>query len=284
VNPAKKACTELLDRLDIRAGDIVYQHTSFKRLIYLGLSPAALIDAMLERLGDRGTLAMPSMVWNLDRTGRPWKGYADYFRERPVLDVRHTACNFGVVPELFRQMPGTLRTVNRWTICARGYLAQALTDGQEVVSHPFGPDSAFERMRQYGVKILGLGCSLNTNSLAVLPDFQLGEQHPQQIFTAEPLPAMVIDYAGRAIETQSHWYLPEASRVIKPAAVWDLSPRLVAATCRADVGDTIHFCYPFAAYHEEALRLGKLAIAEGGPVPWLRDYPLRTPPALRCSA
>jgi len=266
----------LLDRLGVTAGDVIYLHTSFKRLAYLGITANELIETLTERLGPQGTLAVPSFAWNLDRTARPWKGYAEYFQRRPIFDVRQTPANIGLVPELFRTMPGVCRSLDYWwPVCARGALAIELTRGQQMVCHPYGPSSTFDRLRQHGAKILGLGVSLNTTSLALIADYQLGDAHPHRVFTDEPKSGLVIDSIGERIWTKSYWLLPEVVRLIKPSALFELSPWLREATARADHEDTIHFCYPYANYHAEALRLGRLAAQQGEPLPWLRDLPVR---------
>jgi hypothetical protein len=277
MSPGQRSFAELLDRLDVRAGDVIYLHTSFKRLVHLGLSAADLLESLIDRLGASGTLAAPSFAWNLDRTVRPWKGYADYFRLCPVFDVRNTPANIGLVPETFRRIPGVHRSLDYWwPICVRGPLAVELTSGQEAVPHPYGPESCFDRLRLAGVNILGLGVSLNTTSLALVPDFQLGDEHPHAVFTDWPQTGIVIDHSGRRLTTCSYWLLPDVVRLIKPSAVFELSPVLREATRRADEGETIHFYYPYSVYHDEAMRLGRQAARSGQPLPWLRDFPAAT--------
>src|SRR5579864_284626 len=105
MSPGARAFCELLDRLDVRAGDVIYLHTSFSRLTYLELGPQEMLEALLARLGAYGTLAVPSFAWSLDRLGTQ-PGYADYLRQRPVFDMRQTPANVGLVPETFRGMRG----------------------------------------------------------------------------------------------------------------------------------------------------------------------------------
>jgi aminoglycoside N3'-acetyltransferase len=275
--PAREDWTidRLLDELRIGAGDVVFLHTSFSRLRYLALSPSELIGAVLARLGRDGTLAMPSYAWHLDPTGRPWKGYAEYFARRPPFDVRRTPSNMGAVPEAFRAWKGVQRSLDFWwPICVVGPLAEAIVAGQETVVHPYGPGSAFARLQAAGVKMLGLGVTLNTTSLALIPDLLLGPRHPHRVFTDEPQSATVIDAEGSARVTRSFWLLPEVVRLIKPSAVFELSESLTGRTRRADVGDTIHFAYRFEDYCSEAMRLAGEALAEGHPLPWLRQLPL----------
>lgn len=267
---------ELLDRLSITAGDVVYLHTSFKRLSYLNITGEEFIATLLERLGKNGTLVLPSFAWNLDKTERPWKGYSEYFETRPVFDVKRTAANIGWIPELFRTMPHVLRSMNYWwPVCATGARAAEITAGQERVEHPYGPGSSFDMLRSYDVKILGLGVTLNTTSLALIPDYVLGERHTQRVFTNEPQRGVVRDHEGKEIETYSYWLLPDVVRLVKPGALIEESERLQQVVLRADEGSTIHFSYPYKVYHEEALRLGEEAVRAQQPVPWLKNYPLK---------
>lgn len=267
---------ELLERLDILPGDVIYLHTSFKRMAYLNLTGEQFLSILIERLGDKGTLVLPSFAWNLDKSQRPWKGYNDYFQSRPVFDVRETRANIGWIPELFRQMPRVYRSVNYWwAICARGPLAEELTNGQERVQHPYGPGSSFDMLRIYGAKILGLGVSLNTTSLAPVADYALGSHHTQRVFTVEPEKGTVINHDGVRVETYSFWLQPDVVRLIKPGALIEQSDELRASVLRADENSNINFSYPYSVYHREALRLGEAACAKGQAVPWLKDYPLR---------
>ncbi|MBX3168036.1 MAG: AAC(3) family N-acetyltransferase [Candidatus Eremiobacteraeota bacterium] len=251
----------LLERLEVPVGGLVYLHTSFSRLRYLELSPNEFIDSLLDYLGPQGSLTMPSFSWNVDPSERPWKGYADYFHGHYVFDVRNTPANIGAVPELFRQRPGVRRGLNYWwSVAACGPLADELTHAQEEVEHPAGPDSSFGRIQHHGGWILGLGVTLNTTSLAFLPDFALQNRY---FVTPEPLRGPVIDEQGRQLETWSYWVLPESVRYIRPEAVCGQG---FEAMRRCDHEGVIQFAYPYAAYHERALSFGL-------PSPWWEALP-----------
>jgi hypothetical protein len=267
----------LCDQLDVRRNDLVFLHISYSRVAYLELSPEELVEALLDRLGPEGTLAMPSYAWHVDKAARPWKGYADYFAQRPPFDVRHTPSNMGVVSEQFRHLPGVHRSASYWwSICAKGPLSGELAGDQARVNLPYGQDSSFGRLARADVKVLGLGVSLNTSSLAPIVDYSLGTRHPHAVFTEAPETGVVIDGDGARIDTRSYWLLPEVVRLIKPTELIEASSTLGDAIRRADEGMTIHFSYRFQAYHDEAMRLGDEAVAKGQPVPWLQQYPLKT--------
>jgi aminoglycoside N3'-acetyltransferase len=274
--PGHQSFNELLEQLNILRGDVVYLHTSFKRMAYLSVTREQFLNILIERLGDKGTLVLPSFAWNLDKSQRPWKGYSDYFQSRPVFDVRSSPANIGWIPELFRQMPGVYRSLNYWwPICARGPLSEELTKGQERVVHPYGPGSSFDLLKTQGAKILGLGVSLNTTSLAPVADYALGAQHTQKVFTNQPEKGTVIDHDGIRTDTYNFWLQPEVVRLIKPSVLIEQSDELQASVLRADKDSNINFSYPYSVYHREAVRLGREACAQGHAVPWLRDYPLK---------
>ena len=272
----KTTFISLLEKLGIQKNDLIYLHTSFKRMSYLQLSPEEFINTLIEYLGTDGTLVMPSFAWNLDKTQRPWKGYKDYFEQRPVFDVKNTKANIGIIPETFRKMDGVKRSSDYWwSVCAYGPMAEEVTANQEKIGNPYAPGSSFDMLRLNGVKILGLGVTLNTTSLALIPDYVLGDEHTQQIFTKEPQKGTVIDKAGNKIETNSIWLLPEAVKLIKPSVLIENSQKIQNVLNRIDEDDVIQFAYPYEVYHKEAVRLGKKAICAGKPVPWFLNYPLK---------
>ena len=261
---AVNALHQLLERLEVPVGGLVYLHTSFSRIRYLELGPHEFIDSLLEYLGPQGTLAMPSFSWNVDPSARPWKGYADYFQGDQSFDVLHTPANIGAVPELFRQRPEVRRGVNYWwSVAACGPLAEELTDAQETVEHPAGPDSSFGLIHRHGGWILGLGVTLNTTSLAFLPDFELNNR---SFVTSEPRRGPVVDAKGRSLDTWSYWVLPESVRYVKPEAVCGEG---FAAMRRHDHDGVIQFAYPYQAYHERALSLS----GSGQRSPWWEALP-----------
>lgn len=258
----------LLEKLEVPVGGLVYLHTSFSRIRHLELSPDQFIDALLDYLGPAGTLTMPSFSWNVDSSQRPWKGYADYFNGEYVFDVLNTPANIGAVPELFRHRPQVRRGLNYWwSVAACGALAEELTSGQDKVEHPSGPDSSFGLIHRHGGYILGLGVTLNTTSLAFLPDFELDNR---AYITPEPRRGSVIDSQGRRSDTWSYWVLPESVRYVKPEAVCGEG---FAAMRRHDHQGVFQFAYPYEAYHRRALELGRRARAESRPSPWWELLP-----------
>jgi aminoglycoside N3'-acetyltransferase len=265
-----KALRDILGRLEIQSGELIFLHASFKHISYLGLSPQEILSILLDVLGPRGTLAMPSFAWNMDRTARPWKGYADYYEQSPAFDIVKTPSSMGVITEVFRNMAGVKRGLSYWwPVCALGPMAELLTAGQAGITYPYGAGSSFDLLRREGAKLLGLGVTLNTSSLAPIADYQLGPDHHPLVFPSQPHIGKVIDEYGNCSEARTFTLLPDAVKTMKPEKTIAASPTLQSLVKRADVGETIQFSYPFEPYLQEALRMGKEAMSMGKPVPWL---------------
>ena len=144
---------DFFDRLEIRRGDTVFLHTAFGRLRHHFRSPLELIERLIGCLGDEGTLVMPRYAWNLLPETRPWRGYAEYLRARPVMDLRFTPANIGAVPEAFRAIKGMESSVSYfWPVTARGALASHLVAGQGAIVHAYESESVFGRLVAWDAK------------------------------------------------------------------------------------------------------------------------------------
>lgn len=269
-----KALWSLLEQLELPSGSLVYLHTSFRRMRHLADSPAGFLEDLLTYLGPQATLVCPSFSWNLEPQGRPWSGYQEYFDTRPDFDVRTTPANIGVIPELFRQRPGVRRSLNYWwSVAALGPMAEEITADQLSEPHPYAPSSSFGKIHQNGGHILGLGVTLNTTSLAFVPDHALGNSAH---LTPDLRVGRVRDERGQAHLTRSYWVLPQAVQQVKPAQVF--SSGLTPWLRRRDHGEVIQFCYRYADYHQQALVAGRLCLEQGLPFPWWQQCPVLCQP------
>jgi aminoglycoside 3-N-acetyltransferase len=140
-------------RIGIRRGDMVYLHSSLKKIGRVENGPAAIIEAILECIGDEGTLAMPSHSLNY-----PGSVNAPYDK------YRSPGVRMGVVSETFRQWPGTLRSDHpTHSSIALGKMAQFLTAGHNL-QDPFDRDSPLYRFYEANGKILLLGVGHDRNT------------------------------------------------------------------------------------------------------------------------
>ena len=113
----KKDIIEALQKVGVRQGQSIMVHTSLSSLGFVCGGAQPVIEALLECVGEEGTIMMPTQSWkNLDPTaGVHWEEPTEWWqtiRENwPAYDKRITPTNtMGAVAEMFRQWPGTLRS------------------------------------------------------------------------------------------------------------------------------------------------------------------------------
>jgi len=252
---------DVFDQLDVRAGDTLFLHAAADRLGLNARQTMELVESLLGRIGNRGTLLVPSYTW---------RGPDDRPAQDSVLDVQRSPSAVGLLSEVFRRMSGTLRSEHYWVpVCGRGRLARSLLAGQAQVVQPFAPGATFFRLLEADAKVVGLGVSLNTSSLSHLPDYAFESAYPFPIFSLAPITGRIRRATGRVIETRTFIVPGEIMRNYKPSALFAASEKLSAAVRRADVGTTIRFAYPLRTYYEEGLRVGGRALHEGRLPPWL---------------
>ena len=161
-----------LKDIGVQKGQTIMVHTSLSSLGYVCGGAQSVIEALLERVGDEGTIMMPTQSWkNLDPTsGVYWQEpeeWWDVIREYiPAYDKRITPTNtMGAVAEMFRQWPGTLRSDHpARSVAAWGRYAKYLTENHDL-SDIFGDNSPIGRMYELDgyVLLIGVGYDKNTS-------------------------------------------------------------------------------------------------------------------------
>ena len=153
-------------------GQTIMVHTSLSSLGFVCGGPQVVIEALLESVGDEGTIMMPTQSWkNLDpAAGVHWQEPEDWWlliREHwPAYDKRITPTNtMGAVAEMFRKWPGTLRSDHpARSVAAWGKYAQYLTEGHDL-SNIFGEGSPIGKLYELNgyVLLIGVGYDKNTS-------------------------------------------------------------------------------------------------------------------------
>jgi aminoglycoside 3-N-acetyltransferase len=136
-------------QLGIRRNTSLFVHSSIK-----AVGPDAqaeeLIAALRDAVGEEGTLLLPTFT---DRS-------EEYF------DPDNTPSAMGLVTEVFRQMPGVLRSRHpRHPVAAQGPAARALLEGHENAIGPCGTGTPFEKHARMGGQLLLIGVDLDTLTL-----------------------------------------------------------------------------------------------------------------------
>lgn len=128
----KDEIIQKLKEVGLKNGDTVMVHTSLGKMGYVCGGAQAVIEALMEVVGDSGTIMMPTQSWkNLDpETGVHWEAdQKDWQLIRdnwPAYDKNLTPTNtMGAVAEMFRQVPGSVRSDHpARSVCAWGRYAE----------------------------------------------------------------------------------------------------------------------------------------------------------------
>ncbi len=132
--------------LGVEQGDSLLVHSSYKSFGGVEGGPQTVIDALLDVLGEEGTLIMPTFNFDFCK-GKPW-------------DVRNTPSHMGILTELVRQDPRSKRVFHPiYSFAIIGRHADFLT--RERYKSSYGENSVFAKLRQLDGKIMVVGLSYN---------------------------------------------------------------------------------------------------------------------------
>lgn len=175
----KEEIVNELRRMGLQKNDVVMVHTSLKSMGYVCGGAQTIIEALIEVVGEEGTLMMPTQSWrNLDpeegvhweADESDWKLIRDHW---PAYDKHITPTNtMGAVAEMFRQWPGSIRSDHpARSVCAYGKYAEYLTKDHDL-SNIFGEGSPIARLYELDGKVLLLGVGYDKNTSLHLADIR----------------------------------------------------------------------------------------------------------------
>lgn len=141
----KQDVLDALSAVGMCSGQTVMVHCSLSALGYVCGGAQPVIEALLQTVGETGTIMMPTQSWkNLDpASGVHWQEPQEWWQlirdNWPAYDKRITPTNtMGAVAEMFRTWPGTLRSDHpARSVAANGPRAQLLTENHDL-SNIFG--------------------------------------------------------------------------------------------------------------------------------------------------
>ena len=160
----KQDILEALSYVGICKGQTVMVHTSLSSLGFVCGGAQVMIEALLEAVGDEGTIMMPAQSWkNLDpAAGVHWEEPEEWWpliRENwPAYNKAITPTNtMGAVAEMFRKWPGTLRSDHpARSVAANGRYALYLTSDHDL-SNIFGEGSPIGKLYELDGTVLLIG-------------------------------------------------------------------------------------------------------------------------------
>lgn len=173
----KEELIQKFREVGLQTGDTVMVHTSLKQMGYVCGGAQTVIEALMDVVGEDGTIMMPTQSWkNLDpETGVHWEADPEDWQiirdNWPAYDRNLTPTNtMGVVAEMFRQMPGSIRSNHpARSVCVWGKYAAYLTEHHSL-SNIFGDGSPIGKLYELDGKVLLLGTGYDKNTSLHLAD------------------------------------------------------------------------------------------------------------------
>jgi aminoglycoside 3-N-acetyltransferase len=161
----QESLVDQLKSAGLVSGDAVLVHASLSKIGHVENGPITIIQALKEVVGETGHLLMPTS---------PNAGYQlDYIRSLTVFDVLESPSKLGAISEVFRKMPGVIRSENATEpVSCCGPNAAWFVEGHLYEITPYTEKSPFARLAAAGGKIIYIGVTLANagTSLHVLED------------------------------------------------------------------------------------------------------------------
>lgn len=136
----------------LKAGDVVLVHSAMRTMGRVQGGPSTVVEALLEILGNRGTLVVPTFT------------FAHEAEEDPIIDSDNDPSEMGAITESVRKHPLALRsTALRHSFAAIGHRAEVITQVDPALS-VFDLRSAFGVMLALNTQVVMLGMTYSSST------------------------------------------------------------------------------------------------------------------------
>jgi aminoglycoside 3-N-acetyltransferase len=172
-----------LRALGLVAGDVVLLHSSRSRIGFVAGGRQAIVQALLEVIGEQGTLVVPThtpdntdpATWQNPPVPEPW--WPVIRNESPGFDPATTPASrwMGILAETIRTWPGAVRSNHpQVSFAAVGAQAAAVTDGHQL-DDALGDQSPLGVVYRLDGKVLLLGVGYDRNTSLHLAEWRQPE-------------------------------------------------------------------------------------------------------------
>jgi aminoglycoside N3'-acetyltransferase len=155
---SRSALVDQLHTLGVRPGGVVVVHSSYRTLRPVEGGPQGVVDALIEAVGETGTIVMPS-----------WPGDDD----QPFDPQAPAAKDLGVIADTFWRQPAAVRSNQPFAFAALGPHAERITSDPLPIP-PHRPESAVGRVWELDGQILLLGSGHDGNTTIHLAEVMSG--------------------------------------------------------------------------------------------------------------
>ena len=176
----KEDIKNTLTQLGVKSGDLVLFHSSLKSMGHVDGGPQTVIDAFLEQVGSDGTVVVPTLL------------NQSFSVAYDIWDKNSTPSEVGIITEVFRTMPGALRSDNpTHSVAAYGKLAHELTKDHSSYGprlgcygdYAFSYGSPWQKLYEHNAKMVFIGVTTLTGTMRHLVEYVAVEKvlkkHPE---------------------------------------------------------------------------------------------------------
>lgn len=253
-----------LDKLRAGGAECLFLHCSLKGIGVPHHEASAFLKTVQAWLGADCTLLLPSL---------PYGGHAEY--EQYVgaaihYDALKTPARVNLAGEMFRRLPGVIRSLNPlYPSAGVGPLAASLIEDSHLDTMPFGPSTSYRRLTARKTLVLGLGLDINTNGFIHLVDDDYVERLPVRAYSKMPVAARIFRNGVLVAERSYHCVTGELRKHVRPRLIHPLIAG--ASWYRHEEGDWPSYCFELDEFLYAAKELarrdlerGKLPVWHGG--------------------
>jgi len=193
-----------LKKIGITKGDLLLVHSSLSKIGYLVDGPKTFVDALIEVVGDTGTILMPTS---------PNAGFQlEFIKKNTSFDVANSPSKTGAITEYFRKLPQTKRSLHPTEpVSAFGNNADYFINEHFNQITPYNNKSPFYKVSEKNGKLLYIGVTLSTagtnlHTLEDAVDFKF------PVYCEELFEVDVIDETGKTHRVKTKVHNPEFSK------------------------------------------------------------------------
>ena len=179
-----------LKNLGIQRSDTLLVHSSMKSIGEVDGGADGVLAVLMAYFKDAGLLVFPALSYRFINA------------ENNRFDVKNTPACTGILPELFRNKPGVIRSLHpTHSVAAYGCEAAEFTAGHEKCSTPAPAGSPWWKLLQRKGKILFIGTGISCNTFLHGCDEWL---NLPGLLTRDTENLEIVDYHGNIIPSPQH--------------------------------------------------------------------------------
>lgn len=198
----KENIKSALTELGIQSGDLVVFHSSLKSMGHVVGGPQTVIDAFLEQVGPDGTIVVPTLL------------NESYPVAYEIWDKENTPSEVGLITEVFRTMPGSLRSDQAThSAAAYGKMAEQITQDHSSYGprvgcfgdYAFSYGSPWQKLYEQNAKMVFIGVSTLYGTMRHLAEYVAVEKVLQNHPDAESIVEKYNSYGTGAFWPYIRW-------------------------------------------------------------------------------